>query len=202
MVINTGKESEEAIVERVKERIVQERGICKYLGMVINKSGNLKDNILMLNSKCEVINRVISAIRAKRQVGNEEMRVELKLYETGLMSPLLYGLEGWRKTGKDEVNEIEKIQERALKRYSTFQYQHRTSYVVLIVATFTWPASRRMQYSTMMLYYIASSIVTKTQTQERHDLKRTTDSTRNRSKNKKFGMHEEIQMGRAGERKK
>ena len=131
----------------MKEKMVQERGICKYLGMVSNKSGNLKDNILMLNSKCEVINRVISAIRAKRQVGNEEMRVHLNY------TPLLYGLEAWRKIGKDEVNEIEKIQERALKRYSTFQYQHRTSYVGLTVETFTWPASRRIQYSKMMLYY-------------------------------------------------
>ena len=41
MVINTGKEPEEAIVERVKEGIVQETDIYKYLRMVINKSGNL-----------------------------------------------------------------------------------------------------------------------------------------------------------------
>ena len=40
MVINTGKEPEEAIVERVKEGIVQETDIYKYLRMVINKSGN------------------------------------------------------------------------------------------------------------------------------------------------------------------
>ena len=45
MVINTGKEPEEAIKERVKEEIVQEKDICKYLGMVINKSGNLKDHM-------------------------------------------------------------------------------------------------------------------------------------------------------------
>ena len=42
MVINTAKEPEEAIEERVKEEIVQESDIYKYLGMVINKSGNLK----------------------------------------------------------------------------------------------------------------------------------------------------------------
>ena len=42
MVINTAKEPEEAIEERVKEEIVQETDIYKYLGMVINKSGNLK----------------------------------------------------------------------------------------------------------------------------------------------------------------
>ena len=57
MVINTGKEPEEVIEERVKEGIVQEVNIYKYLGMVINKSGNLKNHILELNRKCEVITR-------------------------------------------------------------------------------------------------------------------------------------------------
>ena len=57
MVINTGKEPEEVIEERVKEGIVQEVDIYKYLGMVINKSRNLKNHILELNRKCEVITR-------------------------------------------------------------------------------------------------------------------------------------------------
>ena len=57
MVINTGKDPEEVIDERVKEGIVQEVDIYKYLGMVINKSGNLKNHILELNRKCEVITR-------------------------------------------------------------------------------------------------------------------------------------------------
>ena len=57
MVINTGKEPEEVIEDRVKEGIVQEVDIYKYLGMVINKSGNLKNHILELNRKCEVITR-------------------------------------------------------------------------------------------------------------------------------------------------
>ena len=82
MVINTGTEPEEVIEQRVKERIVQETDIWKYLGMVINKSGNLKNHILELNGKCEVINREISAIGAKHQVGKIEIRVKLKLYET------------------------------------------------------------------------------------------------------------------------
>ena len=65
MVINMGKEPEKVIEERVKEEIVHETDIYKYLGMVINKLENLKDHILVLNRKCEVINREISAIGAK-----------------------------------------------------------------------------------------------------------------------------------------
>ena len=63
--------------------------------MVINKSGNLKDHILKLNRKFEVINREISVFGAKHQVGKEKNRVKLKLFETCLMPPLLYGHEAW-----------------------------------------------------------------------------------------------------------
>ena len=37
MIINTGKEPEEVVEEKVKEGIVQETDLYKYLGMVINK---------------------------------------------------------------------------------------------------------------------------------------------------------------------
>ena len=57
IVINTGKEPKEVIEERVKEGIVQETVICNYLGMIINKSGNLKGHRLELNITCEVINK-------------------------------------------------------------------------------------------------------------------------------------------------
>ena len=69
IVINKGKEPEEAIEERVKDGKVQERDTCKYLRMVINKSGNSKDHILELNRKCKIVNREISATGAKHQVG-------------------------------------------------------------------------------------------------------------------------------------
>ena len=69
--------------------------------MIIHKSGNLKDHILELNRKCEVINRKIKAIGTKHNVGKEEIRVKLKLYETCLMSALLYGPEAWGKIGED-----------------------------------------------------------------------------------------------------
>ena len=89
--------------------MVQETDIYKYLGMIINKSVNLKDHILELNRKCEVINREISATGAKCQVGKEEIRVKPKLYETCLMPALLYGIEAWRKIDNDEMNKMENI---------------------------------------------------------------------------------------------
>ena len=107
----------------------KETDIYKYLGMVINKLGDLKDHILELNRKCEVINREIHAIGTKYQVGKEEIRVKFKLYETCLMPALLYGIEAWGKIDKDEINEIDKIQGRALKRI--FDMPISTSYIAL-----------------------------------------------------------------------
>ena len=97
MVINTVIEPQEVIEERVKEGTVQQTDIYKYLGMLINKLRNLKDYTLELNRKYEVINREINATGAKHQLGKEEIRVKLKLYETCLMPALLYRLEAWGK---------------------------------------------------------------------------------------------------------
>ena len=55
------------------------------------------------------------------------------------------------KIGKDEMNEIEKIQGRALKR--KFNLPISTSYIGLIMETGTWPVNQRIQYRTMMLYH-------------------------------------------------
>ena len=55
------------------------------------------------------------------------------------MPALLYGLETWAKIDKDEINEIEKIQGRALKRI--FNLSIPTSYIGLIMTTGSYMAS-------------------------------------------------------------
>ena len=55
------------------------------------------------------------------------------------------------KIDKDEMNKIEKIQERALKRI--FNLPISTSYIGLIMETRTWPANQRIQYSIKMFYH-------------------------------------------------
>ena len=68
LMINTVKELEEGenvIKGRAKEAIVQERDIFEYVGMVISKSENFKDDTIQLKRKYEVINREISGIREK-----------------------------------------------------------------------------------------------------------------------------------------
>ena len=55
------------------------------------------------------------------------------------------------KIDKDEMNEIEKIQGRALKRISNLPIS--TSKIGLIMETGIWPAKQRIQYRIMMLYH-------------------------------------------------
>ena len=49
------------------------------------------------------------------------------------------------------MNEIQKIQGRALKRI--FNLPILTSYIGLIMETGTWPANQRVKYSILMLYH-------------------------------------------------
>ena len=116
MIVKTGREEEEEINETVKAERIRRADKCKYLGVTISTDGQLAEHIKELNSRCDTINREISAIGAKTQVGKEEVRVKLKLFETCLMPAFLYGMEAWKKLSKAEIQNVEKIQGKALKK--------------------------------------------------------------------------------------
>ena len=153
MIVKTGREEEEEINETVKAgRIqLQRTDKCKYLGVTISTDGQLTEHIKELNSRCDTINREISAIGAKTQVGKEEVRVKLKLFETCLMPTLLHGMEAWKKLSTAEIQNVEKIQGKTLKRI--FSLPITTPYIGLIIETGVWPAEQRINYSSLMLYH-------------------------------------------------
>ena len=78
-------------------------------------------------------------------------RVKLKLFETCLMPAFLYGMEGWKKLSKAEIQNLEKIQGKTLKRI--FSLPIATPYIGLIIETGVWPAEQRINYSSLMLYH-------------------------------------------------
>ena len=102
MIVKTGREDEE-VNERVKAGRIQRTDKCKYLGITISTDGQLTEHIEELKTRCGIINREICAIGAKTQVGKEEVRVKLKLFEKCLMPALLYGMESWKKLLKAEI---------------------------------------------------------------------------------------------------
>ena len=95
IVIKTGKEKEEDISEQVKAENIQRTMKYKYLGITINKEGNLKGHIEELKQKCEAIIREIEIIGSRNQVGIEEIRVQLKNFQACFTSALIYGIEAW-----------------------------------------------------------------------------------------------------------
>ena len=116
VMIKTGKDITEKIEEEVRAGNVKETNKVRYLGMVINSEGNLKDHIRQVETKTTNISREIKAIRSKSQVRSEEMKVEIKLFETCFMPAIIYGLEVWRRITATEMKEISKIQVSALKQ--------------------------------------------------------------------------------------
>ena len=95
MIVRTGKKEVEQIDERVKQGTVLETNKSKYLGMVINTEGNLKDHIQEMGQKSNQILLEINVIGAKSQVRTEEIKVKLKLFELCLMPAMLHGLAAW-----------------------------------------------------------------------------------------------------------
>ena len=60
---------------------------------MLNKEGNLKEHIKETESKAERIISKINEILSKQNVGQEDIRVKIKLFETCLITAILYGFE-------------------------------------------------------------------------------------------------------------
>ena len=79
------------------------------------------------------MSRETDAIGAKNQVGKEEIRVKLKLFDTCLMTALTYGMEAWANIRSVEIREIEKIQGKTVTKI--FQLPVSTTYTGTIMET-------------------------------------------------------------------
>ena len=144
-IVKTGKEIEEIVQENVKSGAVCKTETYHYLGITTNE-GNLEEHIKVMARKCEIISREIDAIGANNQVGKEEIRAKLKLFDTCLMTALTYGIEAWANIRSLEMRKIEKIHGKALKRI--FQPPVSTAYTGIIMETGIWPAEQKIQYAT------------------------------------------------------
>ena len=60
---------------------------------MLNKEGNLKEHLKATESKVSRIIKEINGISSKQNVGKEEIRVKIKLFETCIIPAILYGFE-------------------------------------------------------------------------------------------------------------
>ena len=93
MTMITGREKQEQIEEEVNEGKIDEVDNYSYLGIMVNKEGNLKEHINKTESKVIRIIREINGISSKQNVEQEEIRVKIKLFETCLVPGILYRFE-------------------------------------------------------------------------------------------------------------
>ena len=67
------------------------------------------------------------------------------------MPALVYGIKTWGYIKKQDIKEIERTQEKALK--IIFRLAVSTSYTGILIETRIWSAEQIMQYATFMVYY-------------------------------------------------
>ena len=115
MTMINGREKQEQIKEEVKEGKIDGVGTYSYLGIMLNKEGNLKEHIKETEKKASRIIREINGISSKQNVGQEEIRVKIKLFETCLVPAILYWFEAWGKISKSEMQALEKNTKSAIK---------------------------------------------------------------------------------------
>ena len=121
MTMITGREKQEQIEEEVKEGKIDKVDTHSHLGIMLNKEGNPKEHIKETENKASRIIKEINGISSKQNVGQEEIRVKIKLFETYLVPAILYGFEAWGKISKSEMQAIEKIQNQSLKKCYNYQ---------------------------------------------------------------------------------
>ena len=87
----------------------------------------------------------INAIRAKSQLGTEEIRVKVKLLELHLMPAILHELTVCGRILTREWEEIVQMQSKALKQL--LQVPVSTSIARVLMETGIWPAKEYIQYN-------------------------------------------------------
>ena len=125
MIINQKKPEQDIDqVYHIGRMVVERTNKYKYLGLIINEDGNLKDHIQEIKKKTEAAYESTISICQNNLFRGIEMATTCiwKLYETCLQPLITYGLETWP-IKKSELIEIEKIQEHLIKRFLMTPYQ-------------------------------------------------------------------------------
>ena len=151
MVIDTGKELEEEIDEKVKGGKVSKTEEYKYVGLWISKKG---DCALHISKKAKQIKGEVVALKSIANyynTGGAFVNVRLELYESCIVHSLLYNLEGWNKITKTELKSLEQVQFSTL--CSLLQLPKTTPYIGLLNEIGIWRIEEKLMYRKIMLYH-------------------------------------------------
>ena len=116
MIVNESKvTSEVENVFHVGKLWLQKTDKYKYLGLVINSDGNLRDHISEVRGKAEAAYQTILSLCQNYLFKGIMLETIWELFQTCIQPIITYGLEAWDITQK-ELKEFEKVQEHLIKR--------------------------------------------------------------------------------------
>ena len=151
MVINSGREEKQKIVEAVKAGVVGECDEYEYLGFWVNQDGNC---LLQIEKKSKKVKGQVLALKSLasyHNVGPAYINVRLQLYENCILQSLLYNLEGWNKQSKKEIKKLESCQHKIL--CSLLGIPKSTPQLGLLNELGIWSVEERLKYRKIMLYH-------------------------------------------------
>ena len=149
MLIGKAKNETEMDIQ-LKNGLVREVEEYKFLGNWLNKKGNMDRQIEELEKKAEGIIVEIKRITKEEDLGMLSTDARLLIYERTAVPSLTNNLECWTKIGKKEMERLEKIQGRMLKRL--LKVPESTSTWGVLKETGIWSVEMQIVYQRLMLY--------------------------------------------------
>ena len=152
MVINTGREAEEMIEEEIERGKVTKTDEYKYIGLWLNKEGNLKTHI---ETKKKAIMGEVTQMKilgSKENVGHLYLCTRLMLFEACIIPSLLHQIEAWWPLlKKAELKQLEGVQGKILR--NLLHLPKTTPYWGILHETGTWTIKWRLVYKMIMLFH-------------------------------------------------
>ena len=153
MIIKSRKQQkEEGKIEiNVHQGQIQYIEQYKYLGFWLNEKGSLEIQLNKIKTKVPGMIEELKRMASFHKIGKFDLQGQLVIYESTVIPSILYGLEVWSKFGKSEIEELGKIQAKAIKRILGLPTS--TPYYGILMETGMWTIHARVSFKKLMLYY-------------------------------------------------
>ena len=152
LIINKKKHKDYSDIKvNVNRGEIEQTKEYKYLGEWYNEKG---DNSLSLAKRKEKISYYIKEIRKygnQYQLGKYAIAARLKIYKTVIIPAIYHNIETWSCISKSEMEELEKIQAKILKKIT--EQRITTPYYGLLSELGVWPIEQLIDLRKVMLLH-------------------------------------------------
>ena len=153
-ILITGKKKNknyEDIKLRVKNEQIKYTNEYKYLGQWYNEKGDHKTTIQKKKEKIEFFIQQIKYYGNEYKIGKYAMTTRIKIYKDVIVPTVFHNIETWSRITKDDINELESMQERMVK--SMCEQMISTPYFGLLAEIGVWPIEQQLHYRQILLFH-------------------------------------------------